>query len=68
MVCARALPLLGAVFVGLAPQGIKREFTVPRKCLGYGRGQKALLEWEERQLRRRGSVGRSSPVGRTAEI
>ena len=68
MVRAGALPPLGAVFVGCALQGVRMEFTVPRKGLVYGRGRKALLEWEEPHLRRRRSVGNSRPVVRTAEI
>ena len=42
------VPPSGAVFVDLAPTGVRAPLVVPKKCLRVGRGPKALA-WSETQ-------------------
>ena len=43
------MPPPGAVFVGVAPTGVRAPLVIPKKGLGGGRGPKALARWESRQ-------------------
>ena len=42
----------GAVYVGVAPTGVRAPLIVPKRCLGGGRGPKCLARWESRQAER----------------
>ena len=61
----------GAVFVGVAPTGVRAPLVVAKTCLGAGRGPKALARWESRQAARlvpvawRGSSSREERTGAT---
>ena len=46
---AGVVPLPEAVSVGVEPTGVRAPLVVPKKCLGGGRGPKALARWENRQ-------------------
>ena len=42
------VPPPGAVYVGVAPTGVRAPLVVPERCLGGGRGPKSLARWESR--------------------
>ena len=62
------VPPPGALFVGVAPTGVRAPLIVPKKCLNGGRGPKAPARWESRQAARLETVawgGNSSREERT---
>ena len=57
-----------AIYVGVAPTGVRAPLVVPKRCLGGGRGPKSLARLESRQAARLEPVGwrgSSSRAGRT---
>ena len=47
----------GALYVGVAPRGVRAPLVVPKRCLGGGRGPKSLARWESRQAAQLERVG-----------
>ena len=68
---AGVVPPPGAVYVGVAPTGVRAPLVVPKRCLGGGRGPKYLARWENRQgawlspVGWRGSSDRAARTGAT---
>ena len=60
------VPPPGAVYVGVAPTGVRAPLIVPTRCLGGGRGPKCLARWESRQAAWQSPAGWHGSSGRAA--